>query len=119
MDLPSKIILITMQLSLTSPSSVYRELLERRLKAQNIISKQRTGFELQRPGLPYSRGLLLLATYIEQQGHNVQYLIYPDPNDAQQFAALCRNADIIGFTAMTPVVQQVYTLCQQAKVLNP
>ncbi len=100
-------------------ASPYRELLERRLKAQSIISQQRTGFELQRPGLPYSRGLLLLATYIEQQGHKVQYLVYPDPNDAQKFATLCKDADIIGFTAMTPVVQQVYTLCQQAKVLNP
>jgi anaerobic magnesium-protoporphyrin IX monomethyl ester cyclase len=100
-------------------ASPYRDLLARRLKAQSVISKQRTGFELHRPGLPYSRGLLLLATYTEQKGHHVQYLIYSDPNDAKKFSDLCKDADVIGFTAMTPVVQQVYALCQQAKVLNP
>src|SRR5205085_474007 len=102
--------------SITSP---YRELLERRLRAEAILRKQRLGFALRRPDLSYSRGLLLIAAYLEQKGHLVQYLIYPDLNDARRFANLCAEADIVGFTAMTPVVQQVYALCRQVKVLNP
>lgn len=100
-------------------ASPYRELLERRLKAQTIIYERRLGFPLQRPDLPYSRGLLTIAAYVEQHGHHVRYLVYADPTDAQRFAALCREAEVIGFTAMTPVVQQVYALCTQAKQLNP
>lgn len=109
-DLPSYAVPVT---------SPYREVLERRLKAQSVISKERLGFTLHRPGLPYSRGLLLIAAYLEQRGHHVQYLIYPDPYDAAKFADLCKEADVVGFTAMTPVVQQAYALCQRAKALNP
>lgn len=109
-DLPSYSVPIT---------SPYRELLERRLKAEAILRKQRLGFALTRPSLSYSRGLLLIAAYLEQKGHRVQYLMYSDLKDARKFASLCAEADVIGFTAMTPVVQQVYALCGQAKVLNP
>src|SRR6266700_8279165 len=70
--------------------SPYRELLERRLKAQTVIINQRLGFTLNRPGLPYSRGLLLVAAYLEQRGHNVRYLVYPDPADARVFTAFCK-----------------------------
>ncbi len=84
--------------------SPYRELLERRLKAQTVINKQRLGFALKRPGLSYSRGLLLIAAYLEQRGHHIHYLVYPDAADARKFLDLCKNADVIGFTAMTPVV---------------
>src|ERR1019366_8040421 len=113
------ILLVDMPCYAVPVASPYRELLARRLKAQSVISKQRTGFAVQRPGLPYSRGLLLLAAYLEQQGHHIRYLIYADPDDARKFADLCKNADVIGFTAMTPVVQQVYALCEQARALNP
>ncbi len=99
--------------------SPYRELLERRLKAQSVLSKERIGFTISRPALPYSRGLLLIAAYLEQQGHFIRYLIYPDSGDARQFMHLCKEADVIGFTAMTPVVQQVFALCRQAKALRP
>jgi anaerobic magnesium-protoporphyrin IX monomethyl ester cyclase len=99
--------------------SPYREVLERRLKAETVLRKQRIGFSLRRPGLTYSRGLLLIAAYLEQQGHHVRYLVYSDPDDARKFADVCRDADVIGFTALTPVVQQIYVLCKQAKSLNP
>src|SRR2546429_9275246 len=81
----------------------YRELLARRLKAETVMREQRLGFSLKRPELSYSRGLLLIAAYLEQKGHYVKYLIYPDPKDAKRFIDLCRNAEVIGFTAMTPV----------------
>ena len=109
-DLPSYSVPVT---------SPYRELLERRLKAQSVLCSQRLGFAPSRPGLPYSRGLLLVAAYLEQKGHYIEYLVYPDPGDARKFADLCKEADVIGFTAMTPVVQQVYALSKQAKALNP
>ncbi len=102
--------------SITSP---YRELLERRLKAQTVINEQRLGFAVRRSDLPYSRGLLLVAAYLEQRGHQVRYLVYADSHDAQSFTDLCQEAHVIGFTAMTPVVQQVYALCRQAKQLHP
>ena len=106
----------TYAVSITSP---YRELLERRLKAQAVINEQRLGFLMRRPDLPYSRGMLLVAAYLEQRGHQVHYLVYPDSHDAQSFINLCQEADVVGFTAVTAVVQQVYALCTQAKQLNP
>src|SRR5947199_6333591 len=109
-DIPSYAVAIT---------SPYRELLERRLKAQTIINEQRMGFAVRRSDLPYSRGLLLVAGYLEQRGHQVRYLVYPDRCDAQSFIDLCQEAHVIGFTAVTPVVQQVYALCRQAKQLHP
>jgi hypothetical protein len=109
-DIPSYAVPIT---------SPYRELLERRLKAQTVINEQRLGFLVRRPDLPYSRGLLLVAAYLEQRGHQVRYLVYTDSHDAQSFSNLCREADVIGFTAVTAVVQQVYALCTQVKQLHP
>lgn len=109
-DIPSYAVPIT---------SPYRELLERRLKAQTVINEQRLGFIVRRPDLPYSRGLLLVAAYLEQQGHQVRYLVYTDSHDAHSFINLCQEAHVIGFTAVTPVVQQVYALCTQVKQLHP
>lgn len=99
--------------------SPYRELLERRLKAQSVLHRQRIGYSLKRPGLSYSRGLLLVAAYMEQRGHQVRYLVYADPNDVLKFADYCKQAEVIGITAMTPVVQLAFKLFAQAKLLNP
>jgi anaerobic magnesium-protoporphyrin IX monomethyl ester cyclase len=99
--------------------SPYRELLERRLRAETVLREQRWGFSASRPGLTYSRGLLLVAAYLERYGHHVDYLVAPDPKDIQCFARLSQHADVIGITATTPVVQQAYALFQQARALNP
>lgn len=118
--MPGRSVLLVDMPSYSVPlASPYRELLERRLKAQTVMHMRRLGFTLSRPGLTYSRGLLLIAAYLEQQGHKLRYLVYPDPADAEKFVDLCKEAQVIGFTAMTPVVQQVYMLCRQAKALNP
>ena len=97
--MPKYILLVDIPSYAVSIASPYRELLERRLKAQTITHEQRLGFPIRRPDLPYSRGLLLIAGYLEQQGHLVRYLVYSDNHDAQSFIDLCQEAHVIGFTA--------------------
>jgi anaerobic magnesium-protoporphyrin IX monomethyl ester cyclase len=108
-DIPSYAVLVP---------SPYRELLECRLRAETVLREQRWGFSVSRPSLTYSRGLLLVAAYLERHGHYVDYLVVPDPRDIQRFATLSQQADVMGITATTPVVQQAYTLFEQAKTLN-
>src|SRR5579863_1737662 len=99
--------------------SPYQHLLELRLKAESVLRQQRIGYSLRRSGLSYSRGLLLVAAYLEQRGHHVRYLVYADPDDVLKFADYCKQAEVIGITAMTPVVQLAFKLFAQAKLLNP
>ncbi len=117
--MPRSVLLVDIPCYAVPIASPYRELLERRFKAETVINEQRRGFSIRRPDIPYSRGLLLIAGYLEQQGHQVRYLVYSDHSDAQNFIELCQEAHVIGFTAVTPVVQQVYELCRQAKQLQP
>lgn len=117
--MPKYVLLVDIPCYAVPVASPYREVLERRLKAETVITEKRRGFPVKRPDIPYSRGLLLIAGYLEQQGHQVRYLIYSDHHDAQKFVNLCQEAHVIGFTAVTPVVQQVYELCKQAKQLHP
>jgi len=97
----------------------YRTVLERRLRAETVLREQRWGCAVRRPGLTYSRGLLLVAASLQRHGHRVQYLVACDPADLQHYASLSRSADVIGITATTPVVQQAYALFSQAKMLHP
>ena len=117
--LQKHVLLVDIPSYAVSIPSPYRELLERRLKAEAIINEQCLGFPVRRPDLPYSRGLLLVAGYLEQQGHVVRYLVYSESHDTHNFTTLCQEADVIGFTAMTPVVQLVYKLCRRAKQIHP
>ncbi len=100
------VLLVDMPTYTVSISAPYRDILRRRLKAENVSREKKVGFPLRRPGLSYSRGLLLVAKHVERKGHKVKYLIYPDPHDATQFAELAKQADIVGITATTPAVQQ-------------
>src|SRR5689334_7882944 len=105
---PRNVVLVDIPTYPVAIPDTYRELLQRRLRAEAIVREERLGIPIRRPGLTYSRGLLLVAASVQQKGHNVRYLVYPDQRDVRQFAALCMEADVLGITATTPTVKTAF-----------
>lgn len=96
-----------------------RQMLLLRLQAELAIQKRRFGSLPRRPGLAYSRGLLLIAAGLKQQGHDVTYVVYNDEKDRQRLPNLLLNADVLGTTALTPTISLAATICEHAKKINP
>src|SRR5437870_5403849 len=87
--------------SMTLPPT-YRSLLMARLQAQHILQTQRIGIVPIRPGLTYSRGLLLVAASLQRAGHRVIYVVYNDPQDRQRLPTVLAEAQVVGLHALTP-----------------
>jgi radical SAM superfamily enzyme YgiQ (UPF0313 family) len=114
-----KVLLVDVPTYKVQLPELHRSLLKRRLETQSALIWQRLRVELIRPGLTYSRGLLILASVLEAHGFDVRYLIYVDPLDAAQMLPLASEADVVCFSAMTPTVDLVKDLCTQVKELTP
>ena len=78
----------------------HRRLLQERLILEEQIRTRRIGTVI-RGEIPYSRGLLQLATQAQQAGHDVLFLVNADPADRVDALAFCREADIVFMTCVT------------------
>lgn len=99
--------------------ALHRDLLRKRLCIQTALWQQRTGARMIRPGLTYSRGLLMIAACLEQHGFSVKYLIYSDPIDRAHILDFSKESDAVCVTATTPALGIAAVLCEQIKKLKP
>lgn len=53
------------------------------------------------PPIPYSRGLLTVATVLRQAGVPVQYVNWSDEADRRRIAHVAPNVDVVGISCMT------------------
>ena len=97
---------------------LHRALIEKRLRLQSVILEERVGKKLIRPGLTYSRGLLILAACLERDGFNVKYLVHADPYDRTRILELAKDADAVCVTAMTPAFYIARDIIDSVKNVN-
>jgi anaerobic magnesium-protoporphyrin IX monomethyl ester cyclase len=86
---------------------------------QTISWKQRTGFDYCRPGLSYSRGLLLLAACLLRNEYKVRYIVYADKNDRALLPAYIPEVNVVCFMAITPTIKLAASIAFFCKQINP
>lgn len=97
----------------------YRSLLDKRLKLQNLIMRDRLQCNLHRGQVNYSRGLLSIATSVYREGIETKYLIYSDPDDRASLESSIIGAKYIAISALTPTIDLVIRILRHAKKINP
>lgn len=97
----------------------YSDLLLKRLKLQRIIMSNRTGLDLKRGQVNYSRGLLSIATMVRSKGIETRYLIYSDQDDQKMMESAITEVDYIAVSAITPTIDLALKILDNAKRIRP
>ncbi len=71
------------------------------------------------PTLPYSRGLLTIASAAKATGADVSYIVWSDTQDRRRIPDLVKSADLIGITCMTSGSGVATQIALEARSLNP
>jgi anaerobic magnesium-protoporphyrin IX monomethyl ester cyclase len=116
---PKNLLLIDIPTYQVVLPELHRELIERRIRLQDSLLEKRVGVRVIRPGLTYSRGLLVLAACLETSGYQVKYLVHSDPFDRTRINDLARDADVVCITSMTPTFYIAKELFLRVKTINP
>src|ERR1035438_10342085 len=61
------------------------------------------------PPIPYSRGLLIVATVLREAGFAVQYVVWSDPEDRRRVRELAADADAPTSRSRPPTARTVCT----------
>lgn len=97
-----------------SHASIHRS---RRL-ASDLISERITGVALPSAKTSFSRGLLILASWIKRLGANVRYVHYQNETE-NSLRRLFKQSDVVCLYVMTPTAGTCLKLAALAKGINP
>lgn len=98
----AKIFLIDLSSAYFQPPPEYEELLFNRLRAEDIIRERWNPLLKLQGALTYSRGLLTIASCLEQAGHHVTYEHLGYGKKEKIYSQLEQKFEIVGINCVTP-----------------
>lgn len=112
------ILLIDISTYQVDTPEIHRNIFAEKIKLQNVLWENRTGRKMITKGLNYSRGLLIIASYLLNDGFQVKYLVHADPIDREKIYEYSKEADVVCVSALTPTINIAADICANIKLIN-